>query len=476
MLRYFQKLFLALAIAGAVHSAQAFSLLGPFITSWQVPAIGYNSFGFDIGGPMNLGEEYRWNIRTVTYGFDSSFKNYFGQQGVDAINKGIAILNNLPPFSKMSTNLDEFPLDTRRVNYRASALGLQDLKSAALGMLMEELGLASPDRYTWALRDRRVINNIPFYLVIKRNFDPVTLAPSSYVNGVLYTYGIVKLPVMPDAWDAIEVQVDPVAFGYTAVASDIDSEVSSTTGSGSSGPGLGFGEFYVGLTRDDVGGLRYLYRPNNYNIENLIPGTTGGGFGGGGSGSPWTPVTGGGTNNPTGTNSFVNAALRPGVDHITFQQAKYDSVQGVFVTVTNTYQDTFLTNSSLVTQTTQRVLTQPDILFSAEDLGLDANGVPIFVRRTIAGPTPWVNNNAINGQAALDGPGVINGQIVITFNKLGPFLFNFGPDPNGISFLDELSGFPGFVWGSFDGTTNDPVVYPIGSSIQALEQQVLGGH
>src|SRR5262249_48087172 len=130
MLRYFQKMFLALAVAGAVHSAQAFSLLGPFAT-WQVGEIGYNTFGFDIGGPMNLGEEYRWNIRTVTYGFDESFLNYFGQQGADAINKAIAILNSLPAFSKMSTNLSEFPTDTRRVNYRASALGLQDLKSAA---------------------------------------------------------------------------------------------------------------------------------------------------------------------------------------------------------------------------------------------------------------------------------------------------------------------------------------------------------
>src|ERR1041385_7825442 len=158
MLRHIEKVFLALTVAGAVHSAQAFSLLGPY-SAWQIPAIGYNSFGFDIGGPMNLGEEYRWNIGTVTYGFDESFLNYFGQQGVDAINKAFAILNKLPAFSSMSSNLAEFPTDTRRVNYKASALGLIDLKSAALGLMMEELGLASPDRYTWTLRDRRVIAN-----------------------------------------------------------------------------------------------------------------------------------------------------------------------------------------------------------------------------------------------------------------------------------------------------------------------------
>ena len=30
-----------------------------------------------------------------------------------------------------------------------------------------------------------------------------------------------------------------------------------------------------------------------------------------------------------------------------------------------------------------------------------------------------------------------------------------------------------FVWASFDGTTNDPVVYPDGKSIQNLEKQIL---
>ena len=79
-------------------------------------------------------------------------------------------------------------------------------------------------------------------------------------------------------------------------------------------------------------------------------------------------------------------------------------------------------------------------------------------------------------QAALNGPGVINGPIVLSFNKLGPYFYNAGPFPGGQTFLDQLSSFPGFVWGSFDGTTNDPVVYPIGTSIQDLERRVLGGH
>ncbi len=456
---------MALAVAGAVQSAPAFSLLGPY-EAYQVAEIGYNPFGFDIGGPMNLGEEYRWNIRTITYGFDESFLNYFGQRGVDEINKAFAILNNLPAFSSMSSNLAEFPTDTRRSNYRASALRLQDLKSATLGMMTEELGLASPERYAWTLRDRRVIGNVPYYLVIKRNFDPVTWAPSSYVNGVLYTYAILLISD-PPAWDAVEIPVDPLAFGFTAVASDIGSLITTASGTGATGPGLGWGEFYVGLTRDDVGGLRYLYRPNNYNVENLIPGTTSSSVGG----SPWTPAGGGGTNN-----TAVDVAPRPGVDRLTFQQGRYDSLIGNFITTTNRYQDTYVTNSTLVTQTTERILTQPDILISAEDLGLDGFGNPIFIRRTFAAGPVWVNNNGLNGQAALAGPGVINGQVVLTFNKVGPYFYNQGPDADGNMFLDEITSFGGFIWGSFDGTTNAPVVYPIGSSIQELEQQILGGN
>ena len=466
MLRHLQNTLLALLIAGAVPSAQAFSLLGPY-EAYQVSEIGYNPFGFDIGGPMNLGEEYRWNIKTITYGFDESFLNYFGQEGVDAINQAIAIVNNLPAFSAMSSNLVEFPMDTRRSNYRASALGLMDLKSAALGLLMEEMGLASPERYVWALRDRRVINDIPRYTVIKRNFDPITWAPSSYVNGVLYTYAIVVISTQP-GWDAVEVPVDPLAFGFSAVASDIDSLITTSANGGSSGPGLGFGEFYAGLTRDDVGGLRYLYRPNNYNVEDLIPGTTASITGG----SPWWPA---GTTSSNLT--AVGVAPRPGVDHLTFVRGQYDSLIGNFITLTNQYQDTYVTNSTLKTQVTERILTQPDLLFSAEDLGLDVGGYPIFVRRTFAGAPAWVDNNALNGQAALAGPGVIDGQIVLSFNKVGPFNRNFGPFPDGQAFLDEANARGnGFLWGSFDGSTNAPVVYPIGSSIQELEQQVLGGN
>src|SRR5437867_973673 len=76
------KQFLSLALVmSVVHAGSAFSLLGP-AKAWQVRAIGYQLFGFDIGtGPMGLSEAYRWNVPTVKLNLDpatlqpSSFVN-----------------------------------------------------------------------------------------------------------------------------------------------------------------------------------------------------------------------------------------------------------------------------------------------------------------------------------------------------------------------------------------------------------------
>jgi hypothetical protein len=447
MLRSIKQASLALAIIGAVNSASAFSMLGP-VEAFQIERIGYNiqpPIFADIGGPMNLGEEYRFNLRTIYFGFDSSFKNYFGTNGMGEIRKAMAILNNLPPFSKMSANLAEFETDTRRVNFRASALGLIDLKSWALGAMMEELGLASPERYVWCLFAR--IEPPPIdYNVIKRNFDPVTLTPSSYVNDTLYTYTIREFnPARPIA-DAVEIPVDPLAPQFTAVASTIDSWLTFT---------LLSGDFFSGLTRDDVGGLRYLYSGKgpyvNFNVENLIVDAITNGLG---SGGVWTPA---------GAGATVGMALRPGIDRIVLKEAKYDSTLGLFVAFTNNYKDTYVQNSRSLKQTYQRPIIQPDIIFGAADLGASVIGR--------SGLTNWVNNSILNSQVALAGPGVIQTPVFIIFNKTGPFLLNVAPDA-----LDEATAGIQVRWGSFDGTTNEPVIYPVGTSIQAVEDQVLRGH
>jgi hypothetical protein len=449
MSRNLLRIGFALLAAGTIQSASAFSLLGP-PDAWQIPRIGYmltpNDWNFDVGGPMNLGEEYRWNIKTITYGIDNSFKSYFGQRGVDEIRKAVAIINNLPPMSKLSSNLTEFPTDTKRVNYQAAALGVVDLKTYALAMLVNNLGLASPERYTWALRARIEFPGLVEYHVIQRNFDPVTLTPSRYVNGTLYTYSILEFSptTAGDVADAVELPVDPLDFAYTSVANATDGQFGFIPS---------YGEFFTGLTRDDVGGLRYLYAGKgpykNSNVESLMPDVV-----------TNTLATGGSTWGPIVTGPPVNAALRPGIDKIVLREAKYDSEIGFFITVTNTYKDTYVTNNQARTQSIQRVLVQPDILFDAFSLDVS------LLARTDT--SLWVNNTALGQQAINAGPGNILPISFLSFNKDGPIWVNQTPN-----FLDEQNSFFVFVWGSFDGTTNAPFIYPNGGSLSELEDRVL---
>src|SRR5947209_12131779 len=90
------------------NEAKSFSLLGPY-AGWMTPGLGYRQSG-DIGGPMALGEEYRWNVPIVTYGFDKSFLDYFGSNGVAAAEQAVQLLNALPPASTI--DLNNYPFAT----------------------------------------------------------------------------------------------------------------------------------------------------------------------------------------------------------------------------------------------------------------------------------------------------------------------------------------------------------------------------
>jgi hypothetical protein len=482
MLQAFKKILALLILLCGVIKVGAFSLLGPF-EGWMTSDIGYNKTG-DIGGPMNLGEEYRWNVPTLVYAYDSAFLDYFGQRGVEAVEQAIQILNSIPSISQFSTDLSEFPLDTRRFNHQARALGLLDLKSFALSGLLEEMGLTSPDRYTWAIRQRVVIANIPNYLIIKRNFDPVTLTPSSYVNGTLYTYQILQVRANPDEWEAVEIAVDPFAPSVTAVTSLLGQNALAPTDFRGQATLSSSGLFFTGLTRDDVGGLRYLYNRSNLNMENLPTNAVGGSFGGainvgggGGGGSPWTPVptstnaatgggVGGGAGAPVTVNTAVITALRPGVDKITFVRANYNSVLGGFFTNNVAYSDVFYTNGTARSQNVTKRLTAPDIVFSAAELPV-ANASPTIIAR-LNTASAFINNTGItSADSGLGGPGQIDSvvPVSITFGKIGPAFFNA---PEG---TQETAAFYAF-WGSFDGSTNAPIVYPNGASIQDLERAI----
>jgi len=133
---------------GCAPSARAFSLLGP-VQPWMQATNGVIQPG-DIGGPMCIGNGYRWNVPVVTYGFDKSFLSYFGTKGVAAVQSAIQIFNGVPPVSQIV--LTNYPFSSQQQNYVAQSQSLYDLKSVTLSLLLEQMGLAEPARNTFVLK------------------------------------------------------------------------------------------------------------------------------------------------------------------------------------------------------------------------------------------------------------------------------------------------------------------------------------
>src|SRR5580658_6978709 len=92
----YRKITLILSVCAllsfSAKRADAFALLGPY-ESWMQYTNGLRQPG-DIGGPMDIGNGYRWNVPVVTYGFDKSFLDFFGTNGVAAVEAAIQILND----------------------------------------------------------------------------------------------------------------------------------------------------------------------------------------------------------------------------------------------------------------------------------------------------------------------------------------------------------------------------------------------
>lgn len=277
MLRLLKHSWWVGLLAFGSQAAFGFSLLGPVNEPYQVPVIGYN-LDTDIGAPKNLGEEYRRNTPFIYYACDGSFANYFGSNGMAAVDAAFAIYNDLTNVSSYSNDLTEFPFTSSRKNYKAEALFMLDIKSVMMQLIIENMGLAEPVRYTWGLHDRYLVpgTTCPFgeeYLLVKRNFDPVfgnspdQLKPTSYVNGTLYSYDILEFCTGPNPLAlALPFSVDPTADEFSAVAEYFSFGAGFTRFAQSP-----FGRFFAGITRDDAGGLRYLMRTRNVNLESSGP-------------------------------------------------------------------------------------------------------------------------------------------------------------------------------------------------------------
>lgn len=459
MLRSFQKLFCLLSLVVGLQHAKAFTLLGEF-DDWQVNTLG---FGFgEIGGSKNLGEEFRLNTPVVTYGYDSTFLDFFGPEGVKAIDQAFAIMNKIPPASRMTTNLMEFLLDdAQRTLPSAETLTLRDLKSYTLGLIVEYMGLAG-EEHVFDLRQR-----IPFtsplacqfdYQVVLRNFDPVNSisfpSPTRDVNGVTYGYLIVDSCPNPNFAFAEERTIDPSDIPFNAVA--------SWKGGGLSTPlGLRMGAYYINITRDDAGGLRHLYSRTNYNNEVLPNDARASAFSG-----PWQPIDFLGTN-ALSTNSL---ALRGGIDKVTFRKVRFDSgFSTFFKPIVQSYKLQVRTNFTTIKQSVRRAVFRPDILISAADLGAPPTQIPLgppFASRTSA---PRYLTNGVTGTPSSVGPGTVIPQSNFTFHKTLPQYFNSTP-----FFLDDVTAEPGFLWASFDGSTNAPFIYP-NLTMEQVEQIIFAG-
>jgi hypothetical protein len=168
------------------------------------------------------------------------------------------------------------------------------------------------------------------------------------------------------------------------------------------------------------------------------------------------------------------AALRRGIGRVQFIRANYDSLVGQFFQpLTNTYSMVTVTNGQQVMEYYQRVVTQPDILFQAQDLTVPTGANPYGVDYTIT--TPRFDQSAIT--TALAGPGTIVPGVTMVFNKNANDLYlNGSLATAGLStnaFLNQYTMTQLAPWGAFDASTNYPVVYPSTVNISNLMNQMV---
>jgi hypothetical protein len=177
-----------------------------------------------------------------------------------------------------------------------------------------------------------------------------------------------------------------------------------------------------------------LFSTNNVHYETLLNGVSG-----------------------VGTNaaSWVNGTWRPGIEKITFMPHLTGASPGQFLPMTNQYTDTYVTNGGLIQQQVQRVISQPDFLFCASDTGKE---YPVLLPYARSGTTNWINNASVNENPSGGGPGVIQPPVRITFDKLGPTLLTVG------TALQETNYDASIFWGTYDQSTNAPIIYPLPQS------------
>ena len=149
---------------GLRATSQAFVMLGPVAAEEQTLTFGGTpvssaNISDDLGGPKQLDEFYRWNTPDLTYGFDQSFVQFFGQEGINAVDDAMRAINDyfIPEDGSYagvsSLNLAKHGFggnfNTAWLNATAANENLIDIKSLTLGMMVNYLGLGNPYRYAF---------------------------------------------------------------------------------------------------------------------------------------------------------------------------------------------------------------------------------------------------------------------------------------------------------------------------------------
>jgi hypothetical protein len=379
--------------------------------------------GDEIGGPKNIGEEYRWNVPVITYGFDPSFEEYFGKPGIAAVQAAFDLLNEIPAASQIVVT--NFQTISFAEDSRAVSANLLDVKTTTLSLVLRLLGLNDPENNVWVLRDRTVTQFFTNYYVIQRNFDPVTLLPSKSINQAGYTYEVYEFYSDYSNYfgfaDAVELMLDPQPI----------STLAGFIPRAPLWPWARVGTFFFGFNQDDLGGLKYLLHPSNINYER----------------HRYDQV-----HALDGSSSFVNAALRPGVDKITFQQVT-NWYGNIAWSKSLPFTDQYYLNGQLYTQELVKTINKPDIIFAARDIGTVMGQWPRLVSTSM--PT-WDSPATETGAP---GPGTISGPITLTFNTLLGGLINTFPGN-----VTEENSYTTASWGTFDLRPLSPIVFPYSAS------------
>jgi len=265
-----------------------------------------------LGTPKDRTRFFRVNTPYLTYGFDQTFMQFFGQEGINAIDDAMRVINDFfEPEDKTydgvsgATGVDltahGFAQNyaTYWLNRTAENENLIDIKSLTLGYMVNRLGLGNPHRYAYTAYELDANNTAALGVAVWKTklnnydpLDPINTGKTATINNVQYSYRLIhnQAPGLNlstfTTWNALIAEMeeytdDTSGNAWSAVAAIVDAFYGNTQLTWITPPSqFNFGVYYDGmnasgghykprhaLTLDDAGGLKYLYSSNTVAME-----------------------------------------------------------------------------------------------------------------------------------------------------------------------------------------------------------------